>query len=108
MIKLILIKKCRSKHANHPEEICKIFWGRYVGVLFDKATKTVKLIRDPQGLLTLFYTVKPASDQTNNIIIFSTELALLYEALETKPAIDLNYFGQHLAHINHALAVNTI
>ena len=97
-------REISSKIVHHPEEICKSFWGRYVGAFFDKATKTVKLIRDPQGLSTLFYTVKPASDQTNNIIIFATEIAILYQALEIKPAIDLNYFGQHLVHTNHALA----
>lgn len=82
---------------NDPAYMSRSFWGRYVGAFFNKTTKTVTLVRDPQGLSTLFYLIKPDG------IIFATELALLYEVLEVKPAIDLHYFGQHLIHTNHAL-----
>ncbi len=84
--------------VNNPQQITKLFWGRYVGALFNKTIKTLTLVRDPQGLSTIFYHATPDG------VVFYTELSLLYEALENKPAIDLTFFGQHLIHANQALA----
>lgn len=83
---------------NDPKKISASCWGRYSGALYNKTTKAITLIRDPQGLSTLFYSVIPGG------ILFSTELALLYAALEHKPAIDMTYFAHYLIHTNHALA----
>ena len=44
---------------NNPKNISKLFWGRYVGALFNETNKTLSLIRDPQGLSTIFYIIKP-------------------------------------------------
>ncbi|MFH1832118.1 MAG: asparagine synthase-related protein [bacterium] len=83
---------------NNPKNLSTLFWGRYIGTLFNKTTKTITLVRDPQGLSTLFYHVTPDG------VIFSTELILLYKALDIKPAVNINYFAQHIIHTNHALS----
>jgi asparagine synthase (glutamine-hydrolysing) len=84
--------------TNDPRTLNTLFWGRYVGALWNKKTHTITLVRDPQGLSTLFYNSTPDG------ILFATELALLYEALEHKPSIDIQYFAQHLIHTNQALS----
>lgn len=81
-----------------PGYLSSHYWGRYVGALFNQAIQTLTLVRDPQGLSTLFYHV------TADGILFSNELVLLYEALEIKPSIDVSYFAQHLIHTNQALS----
>lgn len=82
----------------NPRYITKNLWGRYVGAFFNKQTQEFSLIRDPQGLSTIFYY------QDNDGIIFSTELSLLYQALKTKPSINIDYFIDHIIHTNYALS----
>jgi asparagine synthase (glutamine-hydrolysing) len=74
------------------------YWGRYVGALVNKTTQTLTLVRDPQGLSTIFYSLTPDG------IVFSNELALLYEALEIKPSINISYFTNYLIPNNQALS----
>ncbi|MFA6535621.1 MAG: asparagine synthase-related protein [Candidatus Babeliales bacterium] len=82
---------------DNPQKISDLFWGRYVGVLYNMTSKAITLIRDPQGLSTLFYV------QNSDGIIFSTEIELLYKVLEIKPSIDLTYFAEHIINKNQSL-----
>lgn len=81
----------------NPERITKEYWGRYIAALYNKENKTLTLIRDPLGLLTLFYI------KIDDGILFSTEAKLLYDALEKKPELDMNFFAEHMININQAL-----
>ena len=83
---------------RNPKFLTSHFWGRYSGILYDKTARRVALVRDPLGLNTLFYM------QTNDGILFSSELALLYDCLEKKPDLDLQYFAEYIVAENHALA----
>ena len=49
----------------------------------------ITLIRDPLGLNTLFYM------QLNDGIIFASDIALIYDCLETKPAVNWSYFADY-------------
>lgn len=82
---------------SNPKDIVKKCWGRYVGVLFDQQNKILTLVRDPQGLSTIFYI------ERSDGIIFSTDLRFLYEVLECQPSIDLTYFVEHIVNRNYAL-----
>lgn len=82
---------------SSPEVICKQFWGRYSGALYNKDTRSITLIRDPLGLLTLFYM------KVSDGIFFSTELSLLYDMLEDKPSLDWEYFAEYIINKNQAL-----
>ena len=76
--------------VNHSKIIMKEWWGRYVGVFYNKTKQRCTLVRDPQGLSTLFYIAVPGG------IIFSTDVALLYDFLEEKPALNSTYFAQYI------------
>lgn len=82
--------------------ITEKLWGRYVGALFNKNNQTMTLVRDPQGLSSLFYVISIDG------IVFASDLKLLYDALEIKPSLDLNYFAEHLIHTNHALPITPL
>lgn len=85
------------KILENPRILAKSIWGRYVGVLCNEQKKTFSLIRDPQGLSTLFYI------QVDGGVLFSTDLKLLYEAMDEKPSLDMQFFAEHLVHRNQAL-----
>ncbi len=85
-----------EKSNLNPEQLHNNFWGRYAGVLYDALTHKITLIRDPLGLSTLFYIIKPDG------IIFSTELSLLYDVLPEKPSINIDYFAEYIINQNHA------
>ncbi len=74
------------------------FWGKYVGAFFDKASRTFSLFRDPLGFSTLFYA---ATDQG---VIFSSQLHLLYDLLEEKPQLNWNYFAEKIFDQNQCLS----
>jgi asparagine synthase (glutamine-hydrolysing) len=80
-----------------PTTLSKKFWGRYVGALYNTTNNTLTILRDPQGLLTLFYALRPDG------IIFSTDLSLVYEALDKKTPLDVNFFAEHVVARNNAL-----
>ncbi|MBU4269545.1 hypothetical protein KKE07_01565, partial [Candidatus Dependentiae bacterium] len=82
---------------KNPEKISQSLWGRYIGILYDNTTQNLRLIRDPQGLSSIFYIIE------NNEIFFSTEIALIYKILKHKPEINFDFFVQHLIHTNWAL-----
>ena len=75
---------------QNPKLLFKNWWGRYITVLYSKQEKKHTLIRDPQGLSTLFYTTKPGS------VIFSNNMGCLYDALEEKPSVNLDYFAEYI------------
>ncbi len=85
--------------VNDPAIVLKNWWGRYVGALYDKKNKQCTLIRDPQGLFSLFYIIKPDS------VIFASEINILYDLLEEKPSIDLTYFAEYVVGENYASAL---
>ena len=76
--------------THNPKLVLKNWWGRYVGILHNNTTQRSTLLRDPQGLSTLFYYTQADS------IIFSTDLALLYDCLEEKPSLDVDYFMEYV------------
>lgn len=82
--------------THDPKLMLKNWWGRYIGVVHNKDTQRSTLLRDPQGLLSLFYLA-----QTDGVI-FSTDLSLLYDFLEEKPSLDTDYFMEYLHGINDA------
>lgn len=73
-----------------PAILNKKYWGRYSGVLYNKAQQKVTLVKDPLGLNTLFY------KQLSDGIIFASDISLIYDCLETKPEINWNYFADYL------------
>lgn len=83
--------------VNDPKNLCTGYWGRYAGIFFNKTSQKLQLVRDPQGLFTIFYKI------TKDFIIFSTELALIYESLEAKPSLDLTFFAEYVIAANNAL-----
>lgn len=80
------------------KELLKNYWGRFIAALWNDQTKTVALVRDPLGLSTLFYAVLP-----NGSVIFSTDMAMLYDVLEHKPEINWKHFTEFLSDTNQAL-----
>jgi asparagine synthase (glutamine-hydrolysing) len=75
------------------------YWGRYTGALYKKSNNTLTLVRDPLGLSTLFYCTTPTG------VIFSNELACLYDFLEVKPLLNVDYFAHYIINNNHALSL---
>lgn len=84
--------------ALNPASLTRNFWGRYVGALYDNQNHQCTLLRDPQGLSTIFYTIQPDG------ILFSTEISLLYDACDQKPSIDMTYFAEYIINSNQALS----
>ena len=82
--------------SQNPKLILKKWWGRYIGVVFNQQTQSSTLVRDPQGLSTLFYIIKP------NGILFSSHLHLLYDALEEKPSVNISFFAEYAINTNNA------
>lgn len=80
-----------------PEDFFAHYWGRFGGAFWDTNQRKLSLVRDPLGLSTIFYYTSA------NGIIFSSDLALLYDVLDEKPAINWNHFAEFLCDINHAL-----
>jgi asparagine synthase (glutamine-hydrolysing) len=68
-------------------------WGRYTIVLCDDSSIT--LFRDPQGLATLFTTTYKEG------ILFSSELAVLYEMVEEKLELDWTYLASFVGGAHH-------
>jgi len=83
---------------NNPKMVMKDWWGRYAGALYNKGKQRCTLMRDPQGLSTLFYKA------TTNGVIFSTDMSLLYDALEEKPSVNAAYLAEYVIGNNYALA----
>lgn len=83
---------------NRPTLFTKNFWGSYCGAFYNNQNKKCVIIRDPIGLSTIFYSISSKG------IIFSTNMDLLYDILETKPSIDLNYFANYIVNRNQALS----
>ncbi len=81
---------------QNPKLLFKNWWGRYVTVLYNEQEKKHTLIRDPQGLSTLFYIKK------SGCVLFSTNMGCLYDILEEKPSISLDYFTEYITNKNHA------
>jgi len=88
--------------THDPKIILKNWWGRYIGIVHNKNTAGWTLVRDPQGLLSVFYTIKPDG------LIFATDLALLYDALEEKPSVNLTYFAQYVISKNYTSALTPL
>lgn len=82
---------------SHPHLITQQFWGRYIGVLYQKKERILHLVRDPLGLSTLFYYA------TSEGLLFASELSLLYHLLDPKPPMDWNYFAERIIDENHTL-----
>lgn len=82
--------------VNDPAMVLKNWWGRYSGALYNKHNKQCTLIRDPQGLSSLFYII------TSQNVLFSTEISMLYDLLEEKPSINLTYFAEYVVGENYA------
>lgn len=80
---------------HDPKKLLRDWWGRYVGVLHNKTTHRYTLVRDPLGLSTVFYISRPDG------IIFSSDLSMLYDVLEEKPSLDLNYFAEYIVGKNY-------
>lgn len=74
----------------HPAVLNKKYWGRYAGVLYNKMQQKITLVRDPLGLTTIFYM------QLSGGIIFASDIALIYDCLEIKPAVNWNYFADYV------------
>lgn len=74
----------------NPAILNKKYWGRYSGILYNKNEQKITLMRDPLGLNTVFYM------QLVDGIIFASDIALIYDCLEIKPAIDWNYFADYV------------
>ena len=66
------------------------YWGSYIMVSFDKERYEVSIYRDPQGLSTLFYLAIEEG------MLFASEVHLLVDALEAKPAIDWEYLTSYV------------
>lgn len=91
-------KPSASQHCIHnPTILYQHFWGRFVAALYNKTAHTLTLARDHLGLSTLFY-IKKADG-----ILFSTDIALLYDLVEPKPTLDFSYFAEHIINVNQAL-----
>src|ERR1700733_12345700 len=52
---------------NKPKIIMQDWWGRYAGAIYNKEKQRCTLVRDPQGLSTLFYS------STAHGVVFSTD-----------------------------------
>lgn len=83
---------------NNPKMVMKNWWGRYTGAFYNKEKQRCTLVRDPQGLSTLFYKT------TTDGVIFSTDMSLLYDALEEKPSINSAYLAEYVIGNNYALS----
>lgn len=75
------------------------YWGRYLLVSFDLKNRSVQLYRDPQGLSTIFY-IRDGQD-----IFFSTEIELLYDALENKPELNWKYLVSFVVNAHNIATV---
>lgn len=79
-----------KKILENPALLNKQYWGRYSGILYHKEQQKITLIRDSLGLNTLFYM------QTHNGILFASDVALIYDCLETKPEMNWSYFADYV------------
>jgi asparagine synthetase B (glutamine-hydrolysing) len=82
--------------TQNPKIVMKKWWGRYAGALYNTTTQHCTLVRDPQGLSTLFYMI------IGDSVIFSTDLSLLHDALEKIPSLNEAYFAEYIIGTNYA------
>ncbi|GMU19518.1 MAG: hypothetical protein AMXMBFR12_07100 [Candidatus Babeliales bacterium] len=75
---------------ENPALLNKQYWGRYSGILYHKEQQKITLMRDPLGLNTLFYM------QLSDGILFASDVALIYDCLETKPEMNWSYFADYV------------
>lgn len=87
-----------NAHAitQDPKTIMSQWWGRYAGAVYNTTTQRCTLVRDPQGLSTLFYMT------INGGVIFSTDLSLLHDTLEKTPSLNKSYFAEYIIGTNYA------
>jgi asparagine synthase (glutamine-hydrolysing) len=95
--KACLSSQVAEKLVRNPKALLTDFWGRYVGAFYNRQNNTATLVRDPQGLSTLFYVLQ------SDGVIFANKLSLLYDALSNKRSIDFSYIAEYLLDENHAL-----
>ena len=84
-----------EKIIQNPKLLIKNWWGRYIAVLYNKKEQKHTIIRDPQGLSTVFYVARPGS------VMFSTNMGRLYDMLEEKPSVNLDYLAHYIASQSH-------
>jgi len=82
--------------THNPKMVMKQWWGRYAGALYNTTTQRCTLVRDPQGLSTLFYIIIGGG------VIFSTDLALLHDTLEKTPSLNQSYFAEYISGTNYS------
>jgi asparagine synthase (glutamine-hydrolysing) len=75
----------KKVQATHGSWLADQYWGRYITAFFNESPGTLELLRDPQGLCTVFFAQVPDG------IIFCSELAVLYDIVQHKPSLDWNY-----------------
>ncbi len=84
--------------ASQGAWLAKRCWGRYILVSFED--NQVTLYRDPQGLSTLFYMPVPGG------VLFSSEIALLFDAVETKPRLNWSHLTSFVVNA-HTITLST-
>jgi len=71
------------------------YWGNYILINIDNQKNEINILRDPVGQLPFFYL--KLSDRS---IIFSSEINILYDALDLKPCFNWKYLSAYLLHGN--------
>lgn len=79
-----------SSISNHKEFVEK-YWGKYVLISINDKTTGIDILNDPTGQMSLFYT-----KTTDGSILFSSDLASLYELMTIKPSINNQYIANFI------------
>jgi asparagine synthase (glutamine-hydrolysing) len=77
-----------------PHLLMNKYWGRFSGVMYNQANKSISLVRDPLGIQTLFYT------KFRDGLLFSSSLSPLIDLLDHKPKLNWQYFAEFLVEQN--------
>lgn len=86
--------KAAKKIMHDPTWLGRNYWGMYAGIMYDHSNNIIKLVRDPIGLQSLFYS------DLGSAIIFSSQLSVLYDALEKKPSLNDEYLVNYVTGYN--------
>jgi len=75
------------------KDFIKNFWGSYIFINTDVINRKLTILKDPIGQFPIFYTKGESQE-----IIFASEIEVLWEMMDVKPAFNWNYFADYLVH----------
>ncbi|MFH1334219.1 MAG: asparagine synthase-related protein [Pseudomonadota bacterium] len=84
-------QEMNSIASRSNETFTQRYWGNYLLIKIDPSAPSCIILRDPIGQLPFFYTTL-----SNDNVLFSSEISLLYEVTKERPSFNWSYFSSFL------------